>query len=106
VVGTSKKRRIIGFLAEAGRCSVSFGCSALSLARSSYYYVPRQSLFEIELFSNLLDSRVVIEEWRKGYNKVRSHSSLGYRRPLSLLSTWSFQSFHSFRLQVLNVQKK
>jgi len=29
----------------------------------------------------LLEAKVLIESWRKEYNQVRPHSSLGYRPP-------------------------
>ena len=31
------------------------------------------------VFDTLLEAKVLIERWRKGYNTVRPHSSLGYR---------------------------
>jgi putative transposase len=34
-----------------------------------------------EIFYNIKEARVVIENWRKEYNTVRPHSSLGYRPP-------------------------
>ncbi len=34
-----------------------------------------------ELFDTLLEVKVLIERWRKAYNTVRQHSSLGYRLP-------------------------
>ncbi|MEO8896583.1 MAG: integrase core domain-containing protein, partial [Rhizomicrobium sp.] len=30
---------------------------------------------------SLKEARVVIEQWRKHYNTIRPHSSLGYRPP-------------------------
>jgi len=37
-----------------------------------------------EIFYSLKEARVVIEGWRKHYNTVRPHSSLGYRPPAPL----------------------
>ena len=34
-----------------------------------------------EVFGNLLEARVLIEEWRQQYNEKRPHSSLGYKTP-------------------------
>jgi transposase InsO family protein len=34
-----------------------------------------------EVFDTLLEAKVLIERWRKTYNTVRPHSSLGYRPP-------------------------
>ena len=41
----------------------------------------RDELLARELFDTLLEAKVLIERWRKGYNTVRPHSSLGYRPP-------------------------
>lgn len=35
----------------------------------------------MEWFRNRLDAKVVIEDWRQHYNRVRPHSSLGYETP-------------------------
>ncbi len=34
-----------------------------------------------EIFYTLREAEVLIEEWRKTYNQIRPHSSLGYRPP-------------------------
>jgi transposase InsO family protein len=34
-----------------------------------------------EVFDTLLEAQVLIERWRKEYNQIRPHSSLGYRPP-------------------------
>lgn len=41
----------------------------------------RDELLNGELFTSLQEARVVIEAWRREYNQVRPHSSLGYRPP-------------------------
>jgi putative transposase len=41
----------------------------------------RDELLNCEIFTTLLESRVVIEEHRQHYNDHRVHSSLGYRTP-------------------------
>jgi len=41
----------------------------------------RDELLNREAFSNLTEAKVLIEEWRREYNGVRPHSSLGYRPP-------------------------
>ncbi len=41
----------------------------------------RDELLDRELFDTLLEAKVLIERWRRHYNKVRPHSSLGYRPP-------------------------
>ena len=41
----------------------------------------RYELLDGEIFDTLLEAQVVIEAWRKHYNTIRPHSSLGYRPP-------------------------
>ena len=39
----------------------------------------RDELLNGEIFDTMQEARIVIEQWRKIYNTVRPHSSLGYR---------------------------
>jgi putative transposase len=41
----------------------------------------RDELLNGEIFFTLREARVLIEAWRKHYNQIRPHSSLGYRPP-------------------------
>ena len=41
----------------------------------------RDELLNGEIFYTLAEARVLIERWRRHYNTVRPHSSLGYRPP-------------------------
>jgi len=41
----------------------------------------RDELLNREIFTTLTEAKVLIEQWRKEYNQVRPHSSLGYRPP-------------------------
>ena len=41
----------------------------------------RDELLNPELLDTLLEARVSIERWRRGYNAVRPHSALGYKTP-------------------------
>ena len=41
----------------------------------------RDELLAGEQFSTLHEAQVLIERWRRHYNTVRPHSSLGYRPP-------------------------
>jgi transposase InsO family protein len=41
----------------------------------------RDELLNGEIFTSLLEAKVLIENWRREYNQVRPHSSLGYRPP-------------------------
>ena len=44
----------------------------------------RDELLNGEIFYSLKEAHVLIEQWRKHYNTVRPHSSLGYRPPAPL----------------------
>lgn len=41
----------------------------------------RDELLNGEIFYSLKEARIVIAQWRKHYNTIRPHSSLGYRPP-------------------------
>ncbi len=41
----------------------------------------RNELLNIEIFTTLMEAKVLIENWRREYNEIRPHSSLGYRPP-------------------------
>jgi transposase InsO family protein len=41
----------------------------------------RDELLDREIFYTIKEARVLIERWRREYNTVRPHSSLGYRPP-------------------------
>ena len=41
----------------------------------------RDELLSCEAFNTLAEAKVLIEQWRRHYNTVRPHSSLGYRPP-------------------------
>lgn len=41
----------------------------------------RDELLNGEIFYSLAEARILIEAWRRHYNTIRPHSSLGYRPP-------------------------
>ena len=41
----------------------------------------RDELLNLESFDTLLEANILIERWRREYNQIRPHSSLGYRPP-------------------------
>ena len=41
----------------------------------------RDELLDGEIFYSLKEAKIVIESWRRHYNAVRPHASLGYRAP-------------------------
>ena len=48
----------------------------------------RDEFLSVELFESVLEARVLTERWRRQYNQVRPHSSLGYRPPAP--ESWAF----------------
>lgn len=42
----------------------------------------RDECLNMELFSSMIEARVIIEDWRIEYNEIRPHSSLGYLTPV------------------------
>ena len=48
----------------------------------------RDELLNGEIFYTLKEARIVIESWRRHYNTVRPHSSLGYRPPAPEALQW------------------
>ena len=48
----------------------------------------RDELLNREIFYTLDEARVLIEQWRREYNQVRPHSSLGYRPPAPEAVEW------------------
>ena len=59
----------------------------------------RRLLSAREQFDTLLEAKVLIERWRRHYNTVRPHGSLGYRPPAPEAS-----HFTSFRLRLHEVK--
>ena len=41
----------------------------------------RDELLNLERFDTLQEAKVLVERWRHIYNRIRPHSSLGYRPP-------------------------
>jgi putative transposase len=41
----------------------------------------RDELLNLEVFTSVWEAKVLVEQWRREYNEVRPHSSLGYRPP-------------------------
>jgi len=40
-----------------------------------------EEVLKREIFFTLREAKVIIEQWRREYNTIRPHSSLGYRPP-------------------------
>jgi transposase InsO family protein len=48
----------------------------------------RDELLNGEIFYTLAEAKIVIEQWRRHYNTVRPHSSLGYKQPAPEVVSW------------------
>ena len=60
----------------------------------------RDELLNGEIFYTLKEAKVVIESWRREYNEVRPHSSLGYRAPAPFARELAGPSVESGRQEV------
>ncbi|MDR5726292.1 MAG: IS3 family transposase [Terriglobia bacterium] len=49
----------------------------------------RDELLNGEIFYTLKEAKIMIEAWRRHYNTIRPHSSLGYRPPAPEAIVWS-----------------
>ncbi len=54
----------------------------------SLILVHRDELLNRELFDTLHEIKVLLEQWRREYNTIRPHSSLGYRPPAPEVLMW------------------
>ena len=55
----------------------------------------RDELLNGELFYSLKEARIIIESWRRHYNGIRPHSSLGYKAPAPEVFVPSFAAWPS-----------
>ncbi|MFN7635134.1 MAG: IS3 family transposase [Acetobacteraceae bacterium] len=79
------------FIAEAVKCWIAgVGAKTAYIEKASPWengYVEsfngklRDELLNGEVFNTLREAQVLIEGWRRHYNRVRPHSALGYRPP-------------------------
>lgn len=67
----------------------------------------RDELLSGEIFTTLKESLILIEAWRRHYNTIRPHSSLGYRPPTletialpSSLAVWGPQPGGLAQIQI------
>lgn len=60
----------------------------------------RAELLNGEIFYTMKEAKVVIESWRREYNEVRPHSSLGYRAPAPFARELAGASVESGRQEV------
>ena len=63
------------------RCSSSRAVLGRTEYIESFNGKLRDELLNREIFYTLKEARVLIEQWRRHYNRVRPHSALGYRPP-------------------------
>ncbi len=52
------------------------------LLRESFIGKFKDEFLDREIFDTLLEAQVLVERWRRRYNRLRPHSSLGYRAPV------------------------
>lgn len=60
----------------------------------------RDELLDREVFTTLFEARVLIEGWRRQYNEIRPHSSLGYRPPAPQAKLPAYNSLNTTHVVV------
>jgi len=65
----------------------------------------RDECLNAELFANVQEAKVVIEQWRRDYNQERPHSSLGYMTPAEFKAAWKAANGNGQRLGLSAVWK-
>jgi hypothetical protein len=60
----------------------------------------RDELLNGEIFYSLAEAQILIEAWRRHYNTVKPHSSLGYRPPAPEATPWPVPSSGSASLHL------
>jgi transposase InsO family protein len=86
IIGKLREAEIV--LAQGG--TVADASRRIGVTEQSYYRwrkeygglkMDRARRMNGEIFYTLAEARILIEAWRRHYNTVRPHSSLGYRPP-------------------------
>ena len=60
--------------------SIALACKDAAISEQEL----RDECLKLEIFYSLKEAQVIIGAWRDHYNRVRPHSSLGYRPPAPL----------------------
>lgn len=62
----------------------------------------RDECLSAEWFRNRMEAKVIIEDWRNHYNRVRPHSSLGYKTPMEFKCELNINLTNGAELSRLN----
>lgn len=84
------KLRQVDVLVSQGR-KVAEAIRSIEVTEVTY----RDELLNGEVFYTLKEASVVIERWRKDYNTIRPHSSLGYHPPAPEVVIWPTEPSNS-----------
>ena len=80
---TKCSRRLEDFLQLPSKASTNLGASQnafVELFNGRF----RDLCLNQHYFKTVADARAIIDRWREHYNRVKPHSSLGYRPPVLL----------------------
>ena len=80
MVGPAAKREAVAHLRSVVEMSERRACTLIAADRTMIRYHSRRPP-DTELRARLREAQIVIESWRRHYNGVRPHASLGYRAP-------------------------
>jgi transposase InsO family protein len=56
-----------------------------------------------DLFTSLMQARQALEEWRRDYNLVRPHSSIGWLAPATYAATFSPPRGHAMFAEQIDI---
>ncbi len=73
IIGKLREAEVV--LATGGR--VAHACKQIGVTEQTL----GDEVLKREIFYTLKEAKFIIEQWRKEYNQIRPHSSLGYRSP-------------------------
>jgi putative transposase len=73
---------------DTGTVFIDPGCPWQNAWIESFNGRLRDELLNGELFENLLEAKVIIEDWRIDYNINRPHSAHGYLTPTAYANRW------------------
>lgn len=54
----------------------------------SFNSTVRDELLDVELFANLAEAKLIVEDWRRAYNRDHHHSALGMLTPNAFAARW------------------
>jgi transposase InsO family protein len=77
-------KKALAFPSRAKESAIRSSSATTNLVR----LLPKAECLNGEIFYTLQEAKILIEAWRRQYNTIRPHSSLGYRPPAPKVLMW------------------